>query len=192
MKRRRPTTEDLAMWRKVAETAEPLHGAERKARMLAVPSSSDKKARPGSRAAPPTKPEGGNPATTRANAAALRNSAASLNMDRKTHARMTRGKLRPESRLDLHGLTLDQAHPRLARFILRARADGKRLVLVITGKGRGRDEGLAVPTRGGLLRRQVPHWLAIPPLNHAVLQVSEAHASHGGSGAFYVYLRRLR
>jgi DNA-nicking Smr family endonuclease len=42
----------------------------------------------------------------------------------------------------------------------------------------------------GVLRHQVPLWLRQPPLGQAVLQVSEAHLKHGGSGAYYVYLRR--
>jgi len=38
-----------------------------------------------------------------------------------------------------------------------------------------------------------PHkWLSSPPLAQAVLQVAPAHVSHGGEGAYYVYLRRQR
>ncbi len=115
---------------------------------------------------------------------------APLRMDAKTHARMTRGKLAPEARIDLHGMTLAEAHPELIRFILGAQAQGLRLVLVITGKGKaGQDMG-PIPQRTGALRHQVPHWLRLPPLGAAVLQVSEAHLKHGGAGAYYVYLRR--
>ena len=113
-----------------------------------------------------------------------------LQMDAKTHARMTRGKLAPEARIDLHGLTLAEAHPDLIHFILNAQSAGLRLVLVITGKGkRGPDTG-PIPQRMGALRHQLPIWLRQPPLGPAVLQVTEAHQKHGGSGAFYVYLRR--
>lgn len=115
---------------------------------------------------------------------------APLQMDAKTHGKMTRGKLSPEARLDLHGMTLSEAHPELIRFILNAQSDGMRLVLVITGKGRhGQDIG-PIPQRMGVLRHQVPQWLRMPPLGQAVLQVAEAHLKHGGSGAYYVYLRR--
>jgi DNA-nicking Smr family endonuclease len=115
---------------------------------------------------------------------------APLAMDRKTHGKLKRGKLRPEARLDLHGMTLSQAHPELMSFILSSQAAGRRLVLVITGKGKPRDTGDPIPTRLGVLRHQVPQWLRMPPLGSVVLQVSEAHARHGGHGAFYVYLRR--
>ena len=113
-----------------------------------------------------------------------------IQMDRKAYRNMTRGKLEPEARIDLHGLTLAEAHPELIRFILNAQSQGLRLVLVITGKGKRRDDTGPIPQRVGALRHQVPHWLHLPPLGPAVLQVSEAHLKHGGGGAYYVYLRK--
>jgi DNA-nicking Smr family endonuclease len=118
--------------------------------------------------------------------------AAPVRMDRKSFDQMKRGKLKPEGRIDLHGLTVDRAHPMLSRFILSAHADGKRLVLVITGKGKERDDGGPIPVRFGVLRHQVPQWLALPPLSSAVLQITQAHVRHGGGGAYYVYLRKPR
>lgn len=115
-----------------------------------------------------------------------------VRMDKKTFGKLKRGKSAPEARIDLHGMTVAAAHSALTSFILRTHADGKRLVLVITGKGRVSDDPDPIPTRTGVLRHQVPHWLAQPPLRHSVLQVVEAHQRHGGSGAFYVYLARRR
>jgi DNA-nicking Smr family endonuclease len=114
-------------------------------------------------------------------------------MDQKLYGQMRKGKLAPESRLDLHGLTLSEAHAELVPFILSAWSSGQRLVLVITGKGKPRDErnfGGHAATRHGVLRHHVPHWLSLPPLKSVVLQMTEAHQRHGGSGALYVYLRR--
>ena len=113
-------------------------------------------------------------------------------MDRKVHGRMTKGKLEPEGRIDLHGMTLAAAHPALTRFILAAHGQGKRLVLVITGKGRDRDQGGPIPMRTGVLRHEVPMWLRSGLLASAVLDIAPAHRKHGGSGAYYVYLRRRR
>lgn len=113
-----------------------------------------------------------------------------VRMDRKAFDRLKRGKLRPEGKLDLHGMTLAEAHPELIRFILSAHAAGKRLVLIVTGKGRDRDEGGPIPARRGALRHQVPVWLGQPPVAAHVLQVTAAHPRHGGAGAYYVYLRR--
>ncbi|MCX7558237.1 Smr/MutS family protein [Sulfitobacter sp. F26204] len=115
-----------------------------------------------------------------------------VQMDQKAFGKLKRGKLQPEGRIDLHGMTLDRAHPALTRFILSSNKSGKRLVLVITGKGKQRDKGGPIPVRHGVLRHQVPQWLAMPPLKSLVLQVSQAHISHGGGGAYYVYLRRQR
>lgn len=117
---------------------------------------------------------------------------APVQMDQKAFGKLKRGKLKPEGRLDLHGMTLDRAHPALMGFILGAHRSGKRLVLVITGKGKQRDEGGPIPVRHGVLRHQVPQWLGMAPLASVVLQVSQAHLSHGGGGAYYVYLRRQR
>jgi DNA-nicking Smr family endonuclease len=115
---------------------------------------------------------------------------AAVQMDARTHARMTRGKIAPQARIDLHGMTLAEAHPELIRFVLNAQGAGLRLVLVITGKGKDRDDGLPIPRRVGALRHQVPQWLRLPPLGPVVLQVTPAHHRHGGDGALYVYLRR--
>ncbi|MBE0413874.1 Smr/MutS family protein [Yoonia sp.] len=117
---------------------------------------------------------------------------ATINMDHKAFGKMTRGKLKPEARIDLHGMTMAQAHPELVAFILGSQALGRRLVLVITGKGKDRDDGGPIPTRYGVLRHQVPQWLALPPLAQAILQITPAHLKHGGHGAYYVYLRRGR
>lgn len=115
-----------------------------------------------------------------------------LAMDHRAFKKMKGGKLVPEARLDLHGLTLSQAHPRLIRFLEDNAFQGRRLVLVITGKGRaGQDDG-PIPARPGALRHQVPHWLHSMPLKPLVLQISEANRKHGGQGALYVYLRRQR
>ena len=117
---------------------------------------------------------------------------APVRMDRKAYTRLRRGQLTPEARIDLHGMTLAQAQPALANFVATSHARGLRLVLVITGKGKDRDPGGPIPTRHGVLRHQVPQWLAMPPLSAMVLDVREAHRKHGGQGALYVYLRRRR
>lgn len=118
--------------------------------------------------------------------------AAPVQMDQKAYGRLRRGKLKPDARIDLHGMTLAQAHPALTGFILRSASAGHRLVLVIAGKGKDRDDGGPIPTRFGVLRHQVPQWLNMAPLGSLVLQVSESHIRHGGQGAYYVYLRRSR
>ena len=117
---------------------------------------------------------------------------APLAMDKRTHRAMSRGRLTPEGRLDLHGMTLAEAEPALRGFVLASHAAGRRLVLVITGKGGRAREEWPIPVSPGALRRQVPVWLHRPPLAALVQQVAPAHRRHGGDGALYVYLRRRR
>ena len=90
-----------------------------------------------------------------------------------------------ERRIDLHGMTQDHAHATLDRFIAAAWSDGKRMLLVITGKGN-------VGSGGGVLRRSVPRWLAAGDHAARVLRVETAQPRHGGGGALYVLLRRRR
>ena len=119
-------------------------------------------------------------------------SAGPVQMDHKRYGKMKRGRLSPERRIDLHGMTTAQAHPALIHFIHEAHARGNRLVLVITGKGKSKADDGPIPVRMGVLKHQVPGWLRSGQLSAMVLQVTEAHLKHGGSGAYYVYLRRSR
>lgn len=194
MTRRRLTQEEIDLWRKVAEKAERLHPDRKTPPPKPKPALTEGKGPAASGTPRSTTAEPSRGRAAAQTKTALRRTATAekpvVHMDRKAFVRLKRGKLKPEARLDLHGMTLDRAHPALTRFILSAQASGKRLVLVITGKGRGGDAGGPIPTPQGVLRHQVPHWLAAPPLSQAVLQVVPAHVSHGGGGALYVYLRR--
>ena len=104
-------------------------------------------------------------------------------IDRANAERLKRGKHPVEARLDLHGMTQDEAHRALAVFIRGARAGGKRCVLVITGRGRA---------GGGVLRGAVPRWLDEPEIRPHLLAIATAQPRDGGAGALYVMLRRTR
>ncbi len=116
----------------------------------------------------------------------------SSKLDQKLQKKLSRGKIEPEGRFDLHGMTLARAQPALNGFLLRSFTEGRRLVLVITGKGRERASLGPVPEQAGLLKRHVPIWLREGPMATIVQDVVPAHQRHGGSGAYYVYLRRRR
>nr|WP_321506612.1 Smr/MutS family protein [uncultured Celeribacter sp.] len=192
--------EDLTLWEAVKKTAKPLHPQRA---VSPLPRSKPKAERP---VTPPDPLPGmdsfdleigrhvrpHSPGHDLAPSISDRVAQSPVHMDRKQFGKMRRGKLAPEGRIDLHGMTLAQAHPALIRFILNSWAMDRRLVLVITGKGKHRDDPGPIPVRKGVLKHQVPHWLQTPPLREAVLQVSEAHLKHGGSGAYYIYLRRRK
>ena len=115
---------------------------------------------------------------------------APVQMDYKSFKKMKRGKSAPEATLDLHGMTVARAHAALIHFLMTSYSKNMRLVLVITGKGKFHKDTGPIPRQVGILRHQVPQWLRTPPLRDKILQVSEAHGKHGGSGAYYVYLRK--
>jgi len=110
---------------------------------------------------------------------------AAVDTDARTMLRLKRGRIRPEGRLDLHGMTQEAAHRALAGFLAHSRNEGRRCVIVITGTGRWREGA-------GVLREQVPKWLAIPPLRDGVIGFAAAQPADGGDGALYVLLRRPR
>ncbi|HEV2550387.1 MAG TPA: Smr/MutS family protein [Stellaceae bacterium] len=110
---------------------------------------------------------------------------ASPGLDRRTAERLRQGALPIEARLDLHGMTQEEAHRALDAFLARAAAAGKRCVLVITGKG-GRSSG------DGVLRAAVPRWLNEPPNRARLLAFVLAQPPHGGAGALYILLKRRR
>ncbi len=188
------SAEDRALWEKVAATTTPLERPARKIDTPPAPKSPKPKSSSSQAIAPFRIGAGGTKNTSHhlAPSVADRVNDAPVRMHRATHKRMVKGKLTPEGRIDLHGLTLASAHPRLTHFILDAHAQGKRLVLVITGKGRDRDDDGPIPIRRGVLRHQVPGWLMAPPLGAVVLDIRTAHLKHGGEGAYYVYLKRQR
>lgn len=112
-------------------------------------------------------------------------------LQRRERSRIARGRREIDARLDLHGMTQARAHGALLRFLVRAQGDGLTLVLVITGKGTGKGTGERGEGRG-VLRHQVPEWLALAEFRSLVVGFEEAHAAHGGSGALYVRVRRGR
>ena len=107
-------------------------------------------------------------------------------LDRRTLANLRRGRIPPQATIDLHGMTQAAAHRVLGPFVVRAQADGKRCVLVITGKGYGTEGAI------GVLKTAVPRWLNEPPLVARILGFCHAPPALGGEGALLILLRRLR
>ncbi|HWA64133.1 MAG TPA: Smr/MutS family protein [Caulobacteraceae bacterium] len=172
-----PPHEDLRLWSVVAATVRPLPG---RAHPAKATSAKTAKAAPAASTAP-RPPLAVTPAPRPHHPPLRRAEAPPEAIEPGRRRRLTRGHEALAAVIDLHNMTQDQARSALTGFIRRAREDGERAVLVITGKGALGD---------GVLRRRVPDWLAEPPLREAVAGVSEAHRRHGGEGALYVALRR--
>ncbi|WP_299349163.1 Smr/MutS family protein [uncultured Shimia sp.] len=191
MTRRKLTQDEIALWRKVAETTHRFHpdqsrheGPKPKPKPVKVAKPRIEQFSLGAKAKTRMPGHDLMPGISE------RVARTPVQMDKKMFGKMKRGKMLPEGKIDLHGMTVDRAHPALTGFLLRSHAEGKRLVLVITGKGKSKGDDGPIPVRRGILKHQVPQWLSMPPLSGVVLQVAEAHLKHGGTGAYYVYLRR--
>ena len=122
--------------------------------------------------------------------AALANLLSNRSVDKRVSSKMKAGKIDPEATLDLHGYRLTQAKSALRGFLFRAYESKKRLVLIITGKGKPKAEWDLNLDYRGVLRNEVPVWLEEAPLAGLILSIKKANSKHGGGGALYVYLRK--
>ncbi|MCY4231841.1 MAG: Smr/MutS family protein [Alphaproteobacteria bacterium] len=164
------SAEDIEIWRRMTRTVRPLPGRS----VPPEPGPLAKRA-----AEPPPVPD--------AAASMPRAAPVGGGLDKRTARRIRRGALPIDARIDLHGMTREQAYRCLTRFLAESQGAGRRLVLVVTGKGQGAD-GVS----SGVIRREAPHWLARSPNAARVLDTAPAQSRHGGEGALYVYLRKRR
>jgi DNA-nicking Smr family endonuclease len=102
-------------------------------------------------------------------------------LDRASWQKLRGGAMRPERSLDLHGQTAERAFHSLVGFLRAAHADGLRCVEVVTGQGR---------MGGGVIRRELPHWLNRHDIRPLVLAAAHPHAAN--QGAVRLLLRRTR
>jgi DNA-nicking Smr family endonuclease len=191
---RGPRDDDDALWRAVKSDIKPLRGRKRRSAIPTIenapadPAKSPGRikenlatvaARPALPPVPPTAP----PASRRPPPSPPLSLDASPGVDKRTAERLKRGQLEIEARIDLHGLTQREAHQVLANFLEGARAERRRAVLVITGKGDGGQ---------GVLREAVPRWLNEAAIRPLILAFTHAQPRDGGTGALYILLRRAR
>lgn len=185
MSRRRPTSEELELWRHVAKSVRPIKRAKPKkpgteAKPTTPPSPPAKLKKAKAVPSPPPAPPAAAPAKPHHLTHGL-----SHGIDRRQAARFRKGKLAIEGKIDLHGRTQQAAHDDLLAFLRRARDHGKRCVLIVTGKG-------MTTSKTGVLRQAVPRWLNEPGFRSLVLAFDHAEPQHGGEGALYVLLKRVR
>ena len=183
MAKRRVTPDELELWRHVAQTVHPIRSKRRPARHKEdAPSPPPAKVKPAKAAssALPAKPQPPVPPKPHALTHGL-----SYGIDRRQAERFRKGKLTIEGKIDLHGRTQQDAHDDLLAFLKRAHAAGKRTLLVVTGKG-------MTTAKTGVLRQAVPRWLNEPAFRALVLAFDYAEPQHGGEGALYVLVKRVR
>jgi DNA-nicking Smr family endonuclease len=202
--KRRLTEQELALWQAVASTVTPLQRKRRKKgggkskdpsgpkdKAAAAPPEAPAKPAPPAKApaksGPPPKAKPAPPKTlpppTLLTPAPI--PGAMPGIDKRQGERFRRGQLPIEGKIDLHGRTQNEAHDALLHFIERAYKAGKRNLLVITGKG-------MTQSKSGILKAIVPRWLNEPVFRRLVLAISQARPEHGGEGALYVLLKRVK
>ncbi|MEO8668099.1 MAG: Smr/MutS family protein [Bauldia sp.] len=188
MSRRKPpiAPQDAALWDAVARTVDPLHRRE-----APPPPPPIATAVEAATLAPKTRPSAPPPAATTLARRPAPQAPPLSPLDRRARGRLSRGATAIDGRIDLHGLTQSVAHGRLATFLRSAQADGAKIVLVITGKGRPGEPQRGADERG-VLKRTVPAWLSAPDLRRVVIGFEAAGRAHGGEGALYVRIRRPR
>ncbi len=111
-------------------------------------------------------------------------------IDKATLKRFKKEEFAIEAVLDLHGLTEDAAFEKVDNFIPQCYNQGKRCIVIVTGKGLSVHEGEDIFTPKGILRKQVPQWLNMPRLRGMILVYKHPSERLGGQGALYILLRR--
>ena len=181
-RKRSLSEEERVLWESVAKQVKPLRKRPRvvKPSVASTEAEADAASRPAALAKPPASPRIIPPSRPEPPPLAP--------IGRRERSQLSRGRKEIDARLDLHGMTQIRAHRVLLTFLQRAHGDGLTFVLVITGKGKvGGSEA-----ERGVLRRQVPQWLSLPEFRSLVVGFEEAHIGHGGEGALYVRVRRVR
>src|SRR5215475_3332176 len=152
MARRPLSDEERALWQMIAKTATPLKRRRKSEPKPAPPPSPEKPAakstRPKAKMPVPPAPA---PLPPPQRPHELSHGLA-VGIDKRQAERFRRGKTPIEGRIDLHGRTQQQAHDDLHDFVAGAHSAGKRMVLVITGKG-------ITGSKSGVLKENVPRWL---------------------------------
>lgn len=113
------------------------------------------------------------------------------NIDRNTAERFVKGHLKIEARLDLHGLTEKEAFSAVEDFVRNSYIQNRRCILIITGKGIKTDDTPWYETKG-VIKEALPRWLNHQDIRPFILSIAQAKQEDGGSGAFYILLKRQR
>ena len=103
-------------------------------------------------------------------------------LSKKNFRDFNKGNVFIENKLDLHGFNQLEAKNLLEDFINQSVENGKRLILIITGKGKDGE---------GIIKKNIISWLNVKNLRNKILAVNHASKKHGGSGAIYVLLRKF-
>lgn len=133
----------------------------------------------GKRAAPPLVPAGTRPSESQ--------------MDKSTLKKLKQGQFTIDRTVDLHGYTFDAARRLFRQVIEEGYQKNHRCLLIITGKGEiGKGDPADPSSKRGRIRESLKDWVMESPCASYILHYTAAQQHHGGTGAFYILLRRQR
>lgn len=114
-------------------------------------------------------------------------------LDQAMARKLSQGKIKPEGKIDLHGLNQHQAYNALCNYIEERYHQGKKYILVVTGKGKSikQPQNWFTPSVG-VLKQKLPYWIKTKPLQYFIIDAIPAHPKDGGGGAFYVVLKKKK
>ena len=95
--------------------------------------------------------------------------------------------------LDLHGKTLDEAYSIIENFIKKSYEDKVQKLIIVTGKGLHSDneKDPYVSKDLGILKYSIPEFVRNnEDLMKIISNISEASVKDGGTGAFYIFLKK--
>ena len=96
--------------------------------------------------------------------------------------------------IDLHGYSLDEANRIVENFINKNYQEGSNKLIVVTGKGlhSNNEKDPYVSKDLGILKYSVPEFIKNnKDLMKKINDIKEADIKDGGTGAFYIYLKKL-
>ena len=105
------------------------------------------------------------------------------NVSRAMAKRLHSGEFAIQGHIDLHGQSVERARSLFDQFLKESIAGGKRMILIIHGRG------LSSPA-DPVLKTKVIQWLTSGPWRKWVMAYTSARLCDGGAGATYVLLRR--
>ena len=94
---------------------------------------------------------------------------------------------------DLHGFTLEEANFKITELIKTSYTDGIRKLIIVTGKGlhSNNEKDPYVSKKLGILKYSVPEFIRnSKELMKLIYEIKDASVEDGGSGAFYIFLKK--
>jgi DNA-nicking Smr family endonuclease len=95
--------------------------------------------------------------------------------------------------IDLHGYSLDEANRLITKFIIESHIEKVSKLIIVTGKGlhSDNDKDPYISKDLGMLKYSVPEFInnSIELMNK-IIEIKDADIKDGGSGAFYIYLKK--